>query len=296
MRIGDLEALHAAVETGSLSAAARRLGASQPAISRRLQRLEAELGTQLLDRSALGVEPTAAGARAAQCAEDVLAAVARLQSAVSAERAPLGGTVRVVASTTPGDHLVPALVATFVDEHPGVRVDVLAADSAQVPAAVLERRADVGFTGRHDGDPRLTHIAVAVDEVVLAVPAGHPLATAGTVAVSALASERMVWREHGSGTQQSFLEVLSAAGHALEHAAPAMTVGSSQAVVSAVRAGCGIGVVSRRAVEAANGVVALRIDRTPVLRHLWMVHVTGGGRTTAVSAFLAHAAAAHMDL
>lgn len=228
VQIGDLEALQAAVETGSLSAAARRLGTSQPAVTRRLQRLEAELGVRLLERSAGGVDATAAGAHAARCAEDVLAAVARLRTEVSAGPVPLTGTVRVVASTTPGDHLVPALVAGFADEHPAVRVDVLAADSAAVPPALLEDRADVGFTGRRYPDARLTHVAVATDEVVLAVRPDHPLATAGTVPLSALAAERMVWREHGSGTQRSFLEALAAAGHALEQPASGVSVGSGR--------------------------------------------------------------------
>ena len=289
MRIGDLEAFQAAVETGSVSAAARRLRASQPAVTRRLQRLEADLGVQLLARSAAGVEPTAAGVRASRCAEEVLAALARLRAELGERSLRLGGTVRVVASTTPGDHLVPGLVAAFAETHPGVQVDVLAADSAAVPAALLEHRADVGFTGRREPDPRLTHVPVATDEVVLAVRTDHPLAARGSVPLSALRGERMVWREHGSGTQRSFLEALAAAGRVLEQDTAAVHVGSGQAVVSAVRAGSGIGIVSRRAVEAANGVVALRIDQTPVLRRLWMVHRTAGHRPDQVAAFLAHA-------
>lgn len=287
MHIADLQALQAAVETGSVSAAARRLRASQPAVTRRLQRLEADLGVRLLERSPTGVEPTAAGRCAARSAEDILAAVARLRLEVAGQ-APLLGTVRVVASTTPGDHLVPALVAGFAEKHPGVRVDVLAADSADVPAALLGRRADVGFTGRRDPDPRLVHVPVATDEVVLAVRADHRLAGAGSVSVAELAGERMVWREPGSGTQRSFLEALADAGQALEEGAPAVTVGSGAAVVSAVRAGSGIGVVSRRAVEATAGVVALRIDDRPVLRQLWMVRLADRRQPEQVRALLAH--------
>ena len=291
MRTDDFEALQAAAETGSLSAAARRLGCSQPGLSRRLQRLEGELGHRLLERSAAGVDPTAAGRRALRCADEVLAAVASLCSDLQAGPLPLAGTVVVVASTTPADHLVPAWVAAFSAEHPAVRVDVLPADSAEVPAALLERRADVGFTGRCEPDSRLTYVPVADDEVVVAVRSDHRLAGARSVPLSALAGERLVWREQGSGTQRSFLDAVDAAGQRLPAGSTTAGVRSGAAVIAAVRAGSGVGVVSLRAVDAAAQVVALRIEGVPVLRRLWLVHETGRRRSEQVLAFQAHGAA-----
>lgn len=288
MRIGDLEALQAALETGSLSAAARQLGCSQPGLSRRLQRLEGDLGVRLLERSAAGVAATPVGARVAPLADEVLAGVARLRHELLDREVPLRGTVRVLASTTPGDHLVPELVATFTEKHPDVRVDVLLADSAQVPVGLLDQRADVGFTGRREPDARLQYTPIADDEVVLAVRKDHRLAGKASVPLSALAGERLVWREQGSGTQQSFVDAVAAAGELLPENSPVVGVSSTQAVIAAVRAGSGIGVVSLRAAEAARRVAAVRITNIPVKRRLWMVHEATRRRPETALAFQAH--------
>jgi DNA-binding transcriptional LysR family regulator len=290
VQLGDLEALQAAVETGSLSAAARRLRSSQPGVSRRLQRLEADLGVQLLARTPGGVEPTAAGARVARRAEEVLAAVDALRAEAQQTDVPLTGVVRVVTSTTPGDHLVPSLVAGFTHDHPGVRVDVRTADSAAVLDAVLDRDADLGFTGRREPHARLGYLPVAADEVVLAVPSGHRLAAAGAVPLAALEGERLIWRERGSGTQQAFLDAVQGAGRSLPPGASGVTVGSGSAVVAAVRAGSGVGVASVRAVEAALGVLPVRILGVPVLRQLWLVCETDRPQPEHVRAFLASVA------
>lgn len=276
---------------GSLTAAARRLGCSQPGLSRRLQRLEADLGVRLLERSTAGVHPTAAGARVLVFAEEILDAVTALRGELGGDPAPLHGTVRIVASTTPGDYVVPQLVARFNERYPSVSAEVIAADSAAVPITLLEHRADVGFAGRKNPDKRLTHVPVATDEIVLAVPTGHALADPDGVALSALAGERLIWREEGSGTQRTFCDAVAAAGDELPAGSSTLSVGSSQAVVSAVAAGLGIGVVSRRAVAAYQGqVVAVRVAGMPVVRLLWLVYETQRRRPAHLAAFIADAA------
>lgn len=242
----------------------------------------------MLERTAAGVAPTGVGAHVAPCVDEVLAAVARLRSEVAGTELPVNGTVRVVASTTPADHLVPELIATFNQRHPGVGVDVLFADSAEVPSVLLEHRADVGFTGRREPDSRVEYVAVADDEIVLAVRTDHRLAAAASAPLAALAGERLVWREHGSGTQRSFLEAVAAAGERLPDSSSAVSVWSGQAVLAAVQAGSGIGVVSMRAAEAAGQVAAVRITGVPILRRLWMVHEVGRRRSEAAVAFQAH--------
>lgn len=288
MRTEDLVALQAVADTGSVTDAARRLGRSQPTLSRQVQRLEADLGTPLLERHPLGMRLTAAGERVSQFARERLAAEDALRAELSEGASQLRGVVRILASTTPGEYLVPELVAGFSDLHPGVRVEVEVHDSAAVPGAVLDRRADVGFAGRANPDERLTHTPVVPDEIVLAVPGAHPLADHPAVPLSALAGERLIWREDGSGTQRTFMEALARAGHELPAGSSTASLGSTQAVVSAVQAGLGIGVVSHRAVAAHPGgqVVAVRLDGIPVRRHLWLVYETGRPRPSPQAAFI----------
>lgn len=288
MRTEDLAALDAVAATGSVTAAAQQLGCSQPTVSRQLQRLEADLGTSLLARHAQGMRLTPAGDRVLAFARERLAAEETLRDELREGRGELRGTVRIVASTTPSDYLVPGLVARFAEQHPAVRTEVTVGDSAQVPGAVLDRTADVGFAGRANPDQALTHLPVAPDEIVLAVPASHPLAGSSSVPLRALEGERLIWREEGSGTQRTFMEALAQAGTTLPAGSSTASLGSTQAVMAAVEAGLGIGIVSRRAISGHDdrGVVAVRVDGVPVQRHLWMVYETHRRRPAHHAAFL----------
>lgn len=291
MEMIDLEALCVIAEAGSLSAAATRLGCSQPALSRRVQRMERDLGARLLARSGRGTALTPAGEQVLGFARDTLGGYERLRAALGDGAQALRGTVRIVASTTTGDYVVPELVARFTDRYPHVRTEVLLADSAAVPGTLLEHRADVGFAGRKNPDRRLVHVPIAADEVVLAVPADHPLAGTCEIPLSALAGERLIWREDGSGTQRTFMEALAAAGLELPEGSSTVSLGSTQAIVSAVAAGLGIGVASHRAVRHHDGVAAVRLEGLPVTRDLWLVYEQRPHRASHHEAFVTFVAA-----
>lgn len=289
MDLGELEAFRATVEEGSFTAAAHRLGVSQPALSRRVHRLETELGATLLTRHRARVGLTPAGERVLGFATETL----HRYEAVCDELAGAGltGSLRIVASTTPGEHLVPELVARFLDAHPGVSAEVSVADSAAVAEQVLERARDVGFSGRRADDARLTHVPVARDEVVLAAPVSHPLAARDAIPIEALEGQRLIQREEGSGTQRTFVETLAARGLALPLPAASVSLGSTHAVLSAVDAGLGIGLVSMRSLahHQSDCVTAVRLEGVPVWRDLFMVYETARSRPPHHDAFLSFA-------
>lgn len=292
MDLAELEAFHATVEAGSFTAAARTLGVSQPALSRRVRRLEAELDTALLVRGSAGLELTPAGERVLAFAQETLHRYAAVREELAG--AGLTGSVRIVASTTPGEHLVPELVARFLEAHPGVSADVEVADSAAVGEAVLARENDVGFSGRRADDARLTHVPVARDEVVLAVPVSHALAERDSIPLDALEGQRLIQREEGSGTQRTFVEALAARGLSLPIPSASVSLGSTHAVLSAVDAGLGIGLVSMRSLahHQSDCVTAVRVEGVPVWRSLFMVYETARSRPRHHEAFIAFAARA----
>jgi LysR family transcriptional regulator, transcriptional activator of the cysJI operon len=288
VRIEDLQVLRVVAAAGGVSEAARVLGRSQPGVSRSVQRLESALGTPLLDRGPKGSHLTPAGEQALDFAVTVLERYASLRQALTADQPPTP-VIRVAASTVPGELLVPRLVSRFVDAHPGVHVPVTIGDSHSVIRAVLERSAEVGFVGVHDDDERLTSVPLVHDEVVLAVPAGHPLAGTPTVQVDQLAGERLLTREAGSGTQATFARALREAGVTGDLGGQLISLGSTQAVLAAAAAGLGIGVVSRLAVDAAPraGVVPVRIQGLRIRRRLWLVYETARTRPPSHVRFIA---------
>lgn len=287
MNIAELEALKAVAETGSFTRAADRLGMSQPGLSRQIQRLERELGTKLLERRGTGAILTDAGRESMQFAIRTISDFDALVSRFGPDPAALTGVIRIVASSTPAEYLVPSLVAEFRNEHQGVSVEVLVSDSAQVARTVEDRQADLGLSGMPSTAIGLSAVPVAKDEIVLAVSKEHRFAGERAITIDQLRDETLIEREGGSGTWQTLIQALSASGIELPEHNVSMTLGSTQAVIAAVEKNLGVGFVTNHAVEhAAGSVVALSIDGVPLDRDLNLVYETGRVRGRHTQAFI----------
>ncbi|MCH8817487.1 MAG: LysR family transcriptional regulator [Chloroflexi bacterium] len=287
MNITQLTTFVAVVETGSLTSAARQTGVTQPGVTRQMQRLEAELGVALLERLPTGVRATREGERLLAYAQEALAGYGELLAAIQDPSVPLEGRLRIIASTTPGEYLVPELATGFSQQHPAVTTEVFVADTAAVIDEMLERRWDIGFIGRPTDNRRLTCTPVATDEVILAVPGTHPLARKKRVSLKDLAGEKIIEREKGSGTWLTVQDELDRLGLEIPAHAASMVLGSTQAIVSAVDAGLGVGFVTARSLERhdAARVTGVRIAEARFLRRLYMVHEQGRPLPRIVRAF-----------
>ena len=273
MDLGRLESFLAVARHRSFTQAARELHLTQAGVSRQVQKLERELGVALLERRRGAVVLTAAGARVRAYAEEVLDRHRRLIEDLRPEPATLAGELRIAASTTPGEFLVPDLVAQFTERYPAVQPRIFITDSAGVIEELSERRWDVGFMGMQIPGRGLRYDVIARDEVVLAVPAGHPYAGRGTVRLAELAEQPFLEREGGSGTLLSVRTVLAERGLSLPAYRVVMTLSTTQAIVSAVEHGYGLGWVSSLALESrdARRVALVRLAEIPLDRALYLV-------------------------
>ncbi|MGM0584541.1 MAG: LysR family transcriptional regulator, partial [Pseudomonadota bacterium] len=138
----DLQALLAVARAGSLSAAAREGGVSQPTLSRRIAALEGRLGATLFVRGAGGVRLTDAGREALAQAEAMEAAAARLSVSAAGRAQGLRGVVRVSASRYVAAYLLPGLLAELLEAEPGLEIEVSASDET---SNLLLREADVAL-------------------------------------------------------------------------------------------------------------------------------------------------------
>src|SRR6478735_9102003 len=128
MELRQLEYFVAVAEAANFTRAAERVHVAQPAVSAQIQRLERELGQQLLDRSRRAVRLTAAGEAALPYARAVLAAVAGMHVAVDELTALVRGTV-TIGTVTSHNVDMPALLADFHADHPNVEI-TLSTDSS----------------------------------------------------------------------------------------------------------------------------------------------------------------------
>ena len=287
-----LAAFSAVVERGSFSQAAERLGVTQPAISQQVRGLEERLGRQLLDRSGRRVEPTEAGWRLYRSAQRVLAAEEELLADLEAEpEAELRGRLAIGASTGPGGRLVPLLLCEFARMHAAVEPVLLISDTQTVIERVAERELELGVVGAAGARTRgLAFDPLVRDEIVLAVPPGHALA-GRVVAPRELAGETLLEMQEGAGVRRVVEQELRRNGIRLRPRVR-LELGLQESVKSAVAAGCGVGFISRAAIEgelAAGTIGAARLEGVEPARQIYLVRSSSRVPTRAADAFVAFA-------
>ncbi|MEE9963985.1 MAG: LysR family transcriptional regulator [Propionicimonas sp.] len=254
----DLLLLLAVEEHGGVGAAARELGMAQPNASRTLHRMERQLGLQLLKRTTTGSTLTTEGALVADWSRRVISAYSDLRAGVAAISGPQAGPVRVAASQTIAEELLPRWLASLRGEYPGIDVHLTVANSEQVGRALN----DGGVLGFVES-PQLPSTLqvpvrsrrVASDRLVVVVSPDHDWARrTRPVDLAELAATALVVREPGSGTRVSFEQAMDG----FKLADPALELASNSAVRIAVAAGAAPAVLSELAVRHAVAAGDLR--------------------------------------
>ncbi|MEX2103272.1 MAG: selenium metabolism-associated LysR family transcriptional regulator [Gaiellaceae bacterium] len=289
----QLAAFCAVVEKRSFSQAAERLGVTQPAVSLQVRALEERLGQRLIDRSGRRVEPTEAGLRVYSNAKRLLQLEEQLiEEVATGDDAELGGTLAIGASTGPGAHLVPLLLCEFQRRHPRVRIALAIFDTYAVIDKVAERELELGVVGALRRHRSLTFDPLVQDEIVLAVPPGHP-AAGGKLTLDQLREEELISMQEGAGVRQVVEQELRRAGLPARDLEPRLELGLQESVKSAIAAGYGVAFISRTAIEgelAAGTLAVARVEGLEPTRQIWVVRSRGRPPTRAAEAFLAFAA------
>jgi DNA-binding transcriptional LysR family regulator len=277
LNLDHLRAVSKVAERGSITDAAAELRLTQSGVSRQIQKVEQELGVQLFDREHGRARLTAAGERFRIFVDDMLREYDEVLREIHNQARPqLSGSLRISASTAPGESMVGERVARFVQLHQLVSPRVLISDTAAVIEDLRERRSDVGFTGHVEGDARLHFQPIGDDEIVLAVPRDHRFADRGKIALAELAGEPFLDREAGSGTLRTVHDAVAANGLQMPSYRVVMQLGTTHAIVSAVASGTGLGWVSRQGIRGRDlsQIATVSIEDLPLNRSLYIVHDT----------------------
>lgn len=269
-----LKTFAAAAERSSFTAAARELGISQAAVSQRVQKLEAELRTPLFHRERGRVTLTAAGRRLHDYARRILDLTEEARRALTGAAEEVAGELRLAASSVPGQHFLPHVLAAFRDRFPLVRVRVSVSDTEAALSELEQGRADLGLVGGAGGGPHLEFRRLASDELVLVVPRRHPWWRKRQVCPADLVGQPLVQRERGSASRGCFEQSLARAGTDPSALNVVLELGSGEAVKEAVVEGVGVAVLSRRAVRTdvrAGRLRPVRIDSVALARDISVV-------------------------
>ena len=273
----SLDLLLSVVELGSVGKAAAAHGISTPSASARLTRLERQLAVPVLVRSPRGTTLTPAGEAILAWAAKVVEAAQAMTDGVQTLRANREARLRIAASLTIAEYVLPRWLLTFRRTHPEVEMVASVANSRTVCEEVHGGTVDLGFIESPQPPEGLTAHVVGSDRLAL-VASPEFIADLGGTAV---ASERLLelpilLREAGSGTRDTFLDALTRKLGREPVLPLAVALGSTTTILATARAGGGVGVVSQRAVgsEVSSGglqeLTVRGLRPTRQLRAVWL--------------------------
>jgi DNA-binding transcriptional LysR family regulator len=244
LTLRQLEVFAALARTGSTRAAADRVARSQSAASTALAALESALGAPLFDRVGRRLVVNENGRALLPLTISLLEHAGELQSLFS--RAP-PAPLRMAASFTIGEYLLPPLIARWKQAHPEATARLVIGNTSEVIDAVVAFDVDIGFIEGRQRHPDVVVRRWLADELVVFAAPGHPLA-GRKASIAELSAASWVLREPGSGTREASNRWLLGK---LQPLRIELELGSSEAVKRVVAAGVGIGCLSRRAVAEA---------------------------------------------
>ncbi|HEY2514289.1 MAG TPA: LysR family transcriptional regulator [Polyangiaceae bacterium] len=235
------------VDAGRISAAAKTLHLSQPAVTAQVRKLEDALSAPLFVRSVHGVTPTEAGVRLAGYARSMRKLLDEAMAEVSAVEEKTGPLL-VAASTTVAAHILPPLLAQFRASHRDVPLRVHVANTAQAVEEVRAGRIPIGLVEGHARALGVRFEPFLDDEIVPIVGRDAPFRLRRA---KDLEEVPLLWREAGSGTRAVVERALTRGGVDRKGARHLdVELGSTEAIVGGVAAGLGIAFVSRWSVRA----------------------------------------------
>lgn len=284
----QLYVFHAVAFHRSFSRAAEALEITQPAVSIQVQELEKSLGVTLFHRRPGGLRVTEVGDTVYAYAEQIFGLSNRMLEAVQGLQDLKTGHLRLGASTTPGEFVLPMAVGRFRQMYPGIRVELVIANTRSIIQRILNRELDLGMVGdrleEHSGELELVHYLD--DEIVLVSAAGSPESRQQPLTLQQVVEAGLIVREEGSATRRAAETHFASLG-----ASPriVLELGSNQAVKQAASAGGGIGVVSRLGISAevkAGMLTILKVEGWDCRRPLTIVHPKDRYLSPAQRAFL----------
>ena len=174
IRFDYLNTFLTVARTHSFSVAAKELKTSQGTVSHHIAALEAYFDAELFKRTANGVEVTDAGATLKETAEKILQQAQDAKTKISTAKHSLSGTIKIAASTIPGEHIIPSLIAEFQKKYPDVKFKIKAEDSLNSLTSLQANDADFAAVGTMQGfEEKFDFLQIGEEQLVLIVPCNH---------------------------------------------------------------------------------------------------------------------------
>jgi DNA-binding transcriptional LysR family regulator len=288
-----LRVFRAVAEEMSFRMAAEVLHLSQPAVSQQIRALEEEAGARLFDRGGgeghgSQIALTEAGRVLLGYAKTAAATMEEARRALAALHDEVVGELRLGASTTVAQYVLPRILGAFLRQYPQVDLSVVSGNTERIVEAVAEERISLGIIEGPAMRREVKTERMIRDEMVLIVSPNHAWARAGAIAPGELAKVPLLLRERGSGSRRVVERALKKLGLPLRSLKVAMELDSTEAIISGVEAELGVGFVSRCAIGKALRLGTVRmvaVEGLEIMRDFSFARLAGSEATGAAAAF-----------
>ena len=280
LSLAQLKAFDATARLGSMSAAARALGLTQPTVSAHIARLEGHHGLELFFRRGQRVELTDFGRVLYDTTKRIFRAEEDAWALLASARNHYRGRLSVCAV---GPYNVTPMLKRFRARWPLVDLAVSLGDSRQIVDQVLDYQGDLGVLVHAVDDPRIHCVPFRRQPLVVFARHDHPLAERKGLRINDLASQEFVLREIGSTTRRVFEQRLTSAGVRVRCA---VEIGSREALREAVAEGLGLGVVAEPAYVPDTRLARLDVVDLEAYTHVHVICLTDRKAVPLIVGFL----------
>ena len=271
----QIEAFVKVVELAGFSKAADEMHVSQPSVSNYITSLERELGTVLINRSTKPLSATFAGENFFDKAKEMLLLKQETLEMLRNLSDDVSGDLRIMASSVPALYILPKMLAEFHNLYPEVSFIMKQADTADVVQGIAAHKADIGFAGSIIANQKCDFTAIADEELVFIAPVSRRCFGEKEYSLDELLySNSFISREPGSGTRMQYEKFFSDNGVFLDKVKTCAGMDSTHSIISAVKSGLGISIVSRLAAAESldSGAVQLiRLKEPLPMRKIYAV-------------------------
>lgn len=227
----------------SFTKAARELNISQPAITRHVKELESAFKTKLFDRTGNKIVLTSAGRTLLHECDMLLQGYERLNYRMNMLNDRRVGHVRIGASLTIAQYILPELLACFCNEYPDISVELIMHNTLEIEEMLLAQKINIALVEGVSRKPELKYYPFLKDEIV-AVTHPSTFRDEGALAIDRIREMNLVLREHTSGTTQFVLEALKRVGIGYRDLKVKMHMGSTEGIKSFVEHSDTVGLLS----------------------------------------------------
>lgn len=273
-----LRVFYSVATFSSFTKAAEEMFITQPAVTKNIKELESELGIRLFNRISNKITLTEAGKLLLHYTEHVLTLDKKFMFDLGVLKQKFSGDLKLGASTTIGQYVLPPILAKFKMEQPEMELSLLNDNTQRIETALIEKILDLGIVEGNSKNSQLKYIPFIKDEIVAIAHSSQPLFEKDEVTLNEFKEIPLVLRELGSGSLEVITEKLRQKDVKLKDLNVVMHLGSTESIKTFLANSNSIGLISINAVskEIANGEFKIiDIADFEIVRNFYFIHLHG---------------------